>query len=93
MVMPENLNNQPSASRDQADGLRLLKKHKPIKVITVTGGKGGIGKTSICANLAVAMAKLGRRVLLLDGDLGLANVDVMFGLQPKLIAYGCAAKR
>lgn len=84
MVMPENINNQPSNTRDQADGLRLLKKHKPIKVITVTGGKGGIGKTSICANLAVAMAKLGRRVLLLDGDLGLANVDVMFGLQPKL---------
>ncbi len=69
---------------DQADGLRRLRPQKPVKVITVTGGKGGVGKSSICANLAVAMSMLGRRVMVLDGDLGLANIDVMFGLQPKL---------
>ncbi len=67
---------------DQAEGLRRLRNPKPVKVITVTGGKGGVGKTNIAANLAIAMCMLGRRVMLLDADLGLANVDVLLGLQP-----------
>jgi flagellar biosynthesis protein FlhG len=67
---------------DQADGLRRAREAAPVKVIAVTGGKGGVGKTNISANLAVALSLLGRRVMLLDGDLGLANVDVLFGLQP-----------
>ncbi len=54
-----------------------------MKVISVTGGKGGIGKTTISVNLAVALAKSGKRVLLFDADLGLANVDVMLGLKPE----------
>ncbi|MES9946899.1 MAG: MinD/ParA family protein [Candidatus Thiodiazotropha sp.] len=53
---------------------------EPVRVIAVTGGKGGVGKTSISANLGVAFAELGRRVLLLDADLGLANLDVILGL-------------
>jgi len=69
---------------DQADGLRRLQGTRPVKVIAVTGGKGGVGKSSICANLAVAMSMMGRRVMVLDGDLGLANIDVMFGLHPRL---------
>lgn len=69
---------------DQAKGLRRRQKSSPVKVISVTGGKGGVGKTNIAANLAVAMAMLGRRVMILDADLGLANIDVLFGLQPKL---------
>jgi len=68
---------------DQAHGLRHLKSQKPVKVITVTGGKGGVGKTNICANLAVALSMLGKRVMLMDADLGLANVDILFGLQPR----------
>lgn len=68
---------------DQAHGLRRLKPRNPVKVLTVTGGKGGVGKTNICCNLAVALSMLGRRVMLLDADLGLANVDVLFGLQPR----------
>lgn len=67
---------------DQAEGLRRLRNPKPVKVLTVTGGKGGVGKTNICANLAIAMSMLGRRVMLLDADLGLANVDVLLGLHP-----------
>lgn len=66
----------------QAAGLRRMRSTKPVKVITVTGGKGGIGKTNISANLAIAMSMLGRRVMLLDADLGLANIDVLLGLQP-----------
>ncbi len=55
----------------------------PIQVIAVTGGKGGVGKTNVSVNLGVAMGKLGRRVTLLDADLGLANVDVLLGLKPQ----------
>jgi flagellar biosynthesis protein FlhG len=72
----------PDRHPDQASGLRMLKKVEPVRVIAVTGGKGGVGKTSVSVNLSVAMAMSGRRVMLLDGDLGLANVDVLLGLQP-----------
>jgi flagellar biosynthesis protein FlhG len=56
---------------------------RPVKVIAVTGGKGGVGKTTVSANLAVALAERGREVMVLDADLGLANVDVLLGLQPR----------
>ena len=55
----------------------------PVQVIAVTGGKGGTGKSSVAVNLATALAQAGRRTLLLDGDLGLANVDVLLGLAPR----------
>lgn len=56
---------------------------KPVQVIAVSGGKGGVGKTNVSINLAVAMAEIGRRVMVLDADLGLANIDVVLGLHPK----------
>jgi flagellar biosynthesis protein FlhG len=52
--------------------------------LAVTGSKGGVGKSNLAANLAVALARWGRRVLLVDGDLSLANLDVLLGLVPKL---------
>lgn len=55
----------------------------PVQVIAVTGGKGGTGKSSVAVNLATGLVQDGRRVLLLDGDLGLANVDVLLGLTPR----------
>ena len=55
----------------------------PVQVIAVTGGKGGVGKTNVSVNLSIALAELGRRVMLMDADLGLANVDVLLGLTPK----------
>ena len=56
---------------------------RSVQVIAVTGGKGGVGKTTVAVNLSLALAKLGRRVVLLDGDLGLANIDVLLGLSPQ----------
>ncbi len=52
-------------------------------VVSVTSGKGGVGKTNISVNLACRLAKAGKRVVLLDADLGLANVDVILGIVPK----------
>ncbi|GAB2709327.1 MinD/ParA family protein [Aliiglaciecola sp. 3_MG-2023] len=66
---------------DQARSLRRMNQSRLIKVIAVTGGKGGVGKTNITLNTAISMAKMGKRVMVLDADLGLANVDVMLGLR------------
>jgi len=66
---------------DQASGLRKMQDPQPVKVIAVSGGKGGVGKTNVSLNTAISLAKLGKRVLVLDADLGLANVDVMLGLR------------
>lgn len=71
----------PEERVDQAAGLRRMAAlSRPVKVIAVASGKGGVGKTSISINLAVSMAQQGRKVMLLDADLGLANVDVLLGL-------------
>lgn len=69
--------------KDQAAGLRRMLRMNPIRVIAVTGGKGGVGKTNISVNLGVSMAARGRKVMLLDADLGLANIDVVLGLHPQ----------
>ena len=71
-----------SSQFDQAAGLRELKARKPVRVIAVTSGKGGVGKTNVSVNLSVALAQRGKRVMLLDADLGMANVDVLLGLHP-----------
>lgn len=55
----------------------------PVRVLAVTSGKGGVGKTNISVNLATAFARGGKQVLLMDADLGLANIDILLGLQPK----------
>jgi flagellar biosynthesis protein FlhG len=77
---------------DQAENLRLrvaggksgaVAALEPLRVVAVTSGKGGVGKTMLTANLAVLGAKRGKRVLVIDADLGLANVEIVFGVKPK----------
>jgi flagellar biosynthesis protein FlhG len=83
---------------DQAKGLRRVVKTKVLsrrntsmaagskklpKVIAVTSGKGGVGKTNIVANMAVAMSRMGKRVVIIDADVGLANIDIIFNLRPE----------
>lgn len=52
-------------------------------VLSITSGKGGVGKTNVVGNLAIALQRLGKRVLIFDADLGLANIDIIFGIYPK----------
>lgn len=75
MLMVETLDQTANLSR-------MTKPQDPVRVIAVTGGKGGVGKTNISVNLGVSLASQGKNVMLMDADLGLANVDVMLGLQP-----------
>jgi flagellar biosynthesis protein FlhG len=67
----------------QPDSVSRLRKAAVTQVIAVSGGKGGVGKTALTVNLGAALAQGGQRVLLLDGDLGLANIDVQLGLTPR----------
>ena len=66
---------------DQAAGIRRMASKKPVQVIAVSSGKGGVGKTNVSVNLSLAMVEAGQRVLLMDADLGLANVDLLLGLR------------
>ena len=73
---------------DQAEQLRNVIKLNPAprplaRVITVTSGKGGVGKSNTAINLACQFRKLGQRVIILDADFGLANIEIMFGTVPK----------
>lgn len=87
---------------DQAERLRNVIKQSNIqqqtaRVFTVTSGKGGVGKSNLAVNMAVWFRKIGKRVIIIDADLGLANVEVMFGSVPKnnlsdLIYRGKSAK-
>ncbi len=77
---------------DQAERLRNIIKRQQIqpdmpqrtsRVITVTSGKGGVGKTSVSVNLAISLARLGKKVVILDADFGLANIEIMLGIRPQ----------
>ena len=76
--------------RDQAERLRELSKQAAYpdvsmnaRVITIASGKGGVGKSNFAANLAIQMCKLGKRVVIIDADFGLANIEILLGVAPK----------
>jgi flagellar biosynthesis protein FlhG len=64
-----------------------------FRVITVTSGKGGVGKSNIVVNLGLALARMGRKILLIDADLGLANLDILLGLSPRFTIHDLLSLR
>jgi flagellar biosynthesis protein FlhG len=83
------------ASQEQ-NGLKSLtpaattaepKAQRPVRVIAITSGKGGVGKTNIATNLAYHLSQMNRKTLVLDADMGLANIDVILGIAPKHNLY------
>jgi len=81
LVNKENMARN-SGSVKQRDG-----KNRSIRVMAITSGKGGVGKTNIAVNLAYALSMMNRKVMILDADMGLANVDLVLGLTPKYNLY------
>jgi flagellar biosynthesis protein FlhG len=78
-----SLTNRISAKKGRAVEEDFKKRNSNTRVISITSGKGGVGKTNIVANLGFSLSRLGKKVLILDADLGLANLDVLLGLAPK----------
>ena len=93
---------------DQADGLRLLMKEinknagntggghdsaQKTRIIAVTSGKGGVGKTNVATNMGIAYAQMGKKVIVLDADLGLANVNVIMNVIPQYNLYHVIKKQ
>ena len=73
---------------DQAEQLRKLvqkngRQQSVARVITVTSGKGGVGKSSITVNLAIQLSRMGKKVIIFDADFGLANIEIMLGIRPQ----------
>ena len=81
---------------DQAENLRNIIRQQNqnsitnARVIAVTSGKGGVGKSNLSVNLALEFTRMGKKVIILDADFGLANVEVMFGVIPE---YNLRARR
>ena len=84
---------------DQAEQLRELMRNKNnasssrTRIIAISSGKGGVGKTNMSINLALAYAQLGKKVIVMDADLGLANVNVALGIIPKYNLYHLIRKQ
>ena len=68
--------------REQLDGVTAELRMPTTRVVSITSGKGGVGKTAVVSNIAVALAKQQKKVLIIDADLGLANIDVVLGISP-----------
>jgi flagellar biosynthesis protein FlhG len=83
MMRKKNAQDKPAA----------LAERKKTRIITITSGKGGVGKTNVSVNMALAYARIGRKVVVMDADLGLANVNVMLNMIPKFNLYHVIRKQ
>jgi flagellar biosynthesis protein FlhG len=80
--MPDQAERLRQLTLASAVQQRIIKQRKIPRVITVASGKGGVGKTNLVVNLGIALSRLGQRVVVMDADLGLANVDIIMGIVP-----------
>ena len=76
--------NESSGSVVSFGNYDSVDQHVSTRVVSFTSGKGGVGKTNMVVNTAIALSRQGRRVLVVDADLGLANVDILLNLKPQL---------
>lgn len=86
IIMPPPVDDQASALRELASEKKyatIMGKDEGMRSIAILSGKGGVGKSNLAVNIALALAEQGRRTVLIDADLGLANIDVLFGVIPK----------
>ncbi len=79
-LIKEAVNNKPKAANVQQ--IHSARRERLARVIAVTSGKGGVGKTFVTCNMAIAFALMGKRVAIFDADLGLANVHILMGVKP-----------
>lgn len=75
--------DQAESLRKLANGEPLVSKRNKTKIITITSGKGGVGKSNFVVNLAINLVKKGNKVLIFDADIGMGNDDVLMGIYPK----------
>jgi flagellar biosynthesis protein FlhG len=92
----EIMRNKPESAKESEKNSRqanlLTKKGGKTRIITITSGKGGVGKTNVSVNMALAYARLGKKVVVMDADLGLANVNIMLNMVPRFNLYDMIRK-
>jgi flagellar biosynthesis protein FlhG len=91
-IMKRKKDGQP-VQKTASSGKPNVKSADKARIITVTSGKGGVGKTNLSVNMALAFARLGKKVIVMDADLGLANVNVMLNMIPKYNLYHVIKKQ
>jgi flagellar biosynthesis protein FlhG len=89
----EKLREIMRQKKDNGERAPGVKEGKRSRIITITSGKGGVGKTNVSVNMALAYARLGKKVVVMDADLGLANVNVMLNMIPKWNLYHVIRKQ
>lgn len=77
----------------ETDGMLPQRSNRKTRIITITSGKGGVGKTNVATNMAIAYSQMGKKVILIDADLGLANVNVMMNIIPQYNLYHVMRKQ
>lgn len=82
-----SVDNRHKVNRSQIYDLGRNQQMMQTKVLSITSGKGGVGKSTLVANMAIQLGRDGKRVLLLDGDMGMANLDIMFNVRPPKTIY------
>src|SRR5215471_15163236 len=91
-IMKRKKDSAP-ASKSSSSARASVNPADKARIITVTSGKGGVGKTNLSVNMALAFARLGKKVIVMDADLGLANVNVMLNMIPKYNLYHVIKKQ